>query len=109
MLFQWLVSAIAIGVAAYILPGVSVTVEGALVAAVVLGLFNIFLKPILIFLTLPITIVTLGLFWIVVNALLVYLTASIVPGFTIPSFWMALLFAVVLSLVNWLFHVWEDA
>lgn len=101
MLFQWLVSAMVIVVAAYILPGVHVQdFLTALAVAMVLGLFNLFLRPILIFLTLPITILTLGLFMLVINALLILLTGTIVPGFTLDGFWWAVLFGIVTSFFN---------
>ena len=104
---HWLISAIAIGIAAYIVPGSYVTLPGALIAAIVLGVLNMLVKPILFLLTLPITILTLGLFSLVINALLVMLASAIVPGFTVVGFWSALLFAIVLMLVNWLFHFWS--
>ncbi len=108
-LFHWLVSALAIGVAAYLVPGVSVTLFGALVAAVVLGALNLFIRPILLVLTLPINILTLGLFSLVVNALLVLLVSYLVPGFFVAGFGTALLFALVLAIVNWVFHLWRHA
>lgn len=98
---NWLLSAIAIVVAAYILPGVKVdTFVTALVLAVVLGVINAFLKPVLVFLTFPITIITLGLFSLVLNALLIMLAAAIVPGFRVDGFWWAFLYSIVLSLIN---------
>ena len=106
--FQWFVSAVAIGVAAYIVPGVVVTVPGALVAAVVLGALNLIIRPILIILTLPITILTLGLFSLVINAALVMLASVVVPGFSVDGFVTAFLFALVLSVVNWVFSLWKN-
>lgn len=70
----------------------------ALIVAVVLGLLNIFIKPILVILTLPVTIITLGLFLLVINALIILLCTKIVGGFSVDTFWTALLFSVVLSL-----------
>lgn len=107
LFFHWLVSALAIGIAASLVPNVAVSLVGALIAAVVLGAFNYFLRPILLVLTLPITILTLGLFSLVINALLVLLAAMIVPGFDVYGFWTALLFALVLSIVNWVFSLWQ--
>ena len=107
LFLHWLVAALAIGIAAYIVPGVNVTLVGALIAAVVLGALNLFVRPILIILTLPITILTLGLFSLVINALLVLLAAMIVPGFSVAGFWSALIFAVVLAIINWVFSLWE--
>lgn len=109
LFFHWLLAAIAIGVSAYVVPGVSVTLEGAIIAAVVLGALNLFIRPILLFISLPITILTLGLFSLVINAGLVMLASAVVPGFVIPGFWTAFLFAVVLALVNWVFHFWRKA
>jgi putative membrane protein len=69
-----------------------------MVVAVVLGLLNIFIKPIMVLLTLPFTIVTLGLFLLVVNAIIILLCTKIVGGFTVDTFWIAMIFSVVLSL-----------
>ena len=107
MLLHWLFGTIAIAVAAYIVPGVSVTPVGAVIAALVLGALNLVVRPVLIVLTLPITVLTLGLFSLIVNACLALLVAYIVPGFSIAGFWSALLFAVVLAAVNWVFHAWN--
>jgi len=102
LIFNWFFSAVAIAIASYVLPGVFVdSFVIALVLAVVLGAINAILKPILIFLTLPINILTLGLFTLVINAMLVLLASSIVPGFWVSSFWWAMLFAITLSIVNW--------
>jgi len=106
LLFQWFIAALAILVAAYIVPNVIVTLPGALIAAVVLGALNLFIRPLLLVLTLPITLLTLGLFSLVINALLVMLAALVVPGFAVAGFWTAFLFAIVLALVNWVFHIW---
>lgn len=101
ILINWLVSGLAILVTAYLLPGVHVlSFTSALVAAVVLGVINAFIKPILIILTLPINILTLGLFTFVINALVIILTANLVPGFKVDGFWWALAFSIVLSLIN---------
>ncbi len=103
---HWLVATIAILIAAFMSPGVTVTLTGAIIAAVVLGALNLFIRPIIFFFTLPITILTLGLFSFVIDALLVLLAASVVPGFLIAGFLPALFFAVVLVVVNWVFHLW---
>lgn len=102
-IFHWLVSALAILVAAYLIPGVEATLIGAAVAAIVIALINVFLKPLITLLTLPITIVTLGLFSLIINALLVMLADFVVPGFSVATFFDALLFSILLSLINWLF------
>jgi putative membrane protein len=105
---NWFWMTIAVLLAAYILPGVSVdNLVTAIVVAAVLGILNTFIRPTLIFLSFPITVLTLGLFSIIINALLVLLASAIVPGFVVASFWWALLFSLLLSLVNALFHHWE--
>jgi putative membrane protein len=81
----------------------------ALVVAVVLGFLNTIIKPILIILTLPIEILTLGLFTFVINACLVLLTSKIVGGFYVKSFWWALVFSLVLFLVNGILHFFEPS
>lgn len=102
IIINWALYAVAIAISAYLLPGVMVTgFISALVLAVVLGAINAFVKPVLVLITLPINILTLGLFTFVINALLIMLSASIVPGFDVSGFWSAMLFAVVLSVVNW--------
>ncbi len=107
LFFHWLVATLAILIAAHIVPGVTITLLGALIAAIVLGALNLFIRPILLVLTLPINILTLGLFSLVVNAILVLLASYLVPGFAIAGFWTALLFAVVLAVINWVFHFWS--
>jgi len=101
-LVHWLVRAVAIIITAYLLPGVRLSgFFAALVTAIVLGLVNTFIKPLLLILTLPLNILTLGLLTFVINALLIMLTSSIVPGFVVSSFWWALLFSLVLSIINY--------
>lgn len=98
---NWLVAAIAIMITAYLLPGVQVTgLIPALVTAVILGLINATLKPLLLVLTLPVNIATLGLFTFVINALLILLTSAVVPGFEVHGFGWAILFSIVLFLVQ---------
>jgi putative membrane protein len=106
-LFHWLIATLAILIAAYIVPGVTVTLLGAVIAAVVLGALNLFIRPILLILTLPINILTLGLFSLVIDALLVMLASMLVPGFLVVGFWTAFLFAIVLMVINWVFHFWS--
>jgi len=95
-----LVTAVAVFVASYFLDGVHVdTLQTYIIVALVLALLNTFLKPILVFLTLPITIVTLGLFLFIINILIIKLAASLVPGFTVDTWWAALLFSLIVSVV----------
>lgn len=98
-IINWIISAVVIFVAAYILPGVTLSgLLPALVLAVVLAAINIFIKPIVILLTLPINILSLGLFTLVINAGLIMLADVIVPGFSVANFWWALLFGLILSI-----------
>ena len=99
-LAKLITTSLAIVITAYLLPGVDV--ESALSAiglALVLAILNAFIKPLLVLLTLPITVVTLGLFLIVINACLILLAAKIVPGFSVNGFWWAVLFSIILSIV----------
>lgn len=105
ILFNILASAAAALIAAYILPGVSIAdVKTALLVALVLALLNTFVKPILVVLTIPVTVVTLGLFLLVINILIIKWTASIVDGFDVDGWFAALLFSLVVSLVNSVFN-----
>lgn len=107
---HWLLSALAVTVTAYLLPGIILkSFLAALVVAVVLGFFNTIIRPILIVLTLPINILTLGLFTLAINAGLVMLTSVIVPGFEVKNFWWALLFSVALWLVNMVLNLFEPS
>lgn len=99
---HWLVLAVAVGVSAYLLPGVSVSSGGALaVAALVLGLVNALVRPLLTILTLPLTVVTLGLFYLVVNGVSFAIAAWLVPGFHVSTLSQAILGALIASLVSW--------
>lgn len=102
-LIQLIISTLAVLIASYLLPGV--TIDGnsfytALVVAAVLAFLNAIIKPILVILTIPITVLTLGLFLLVINALMIMLAAKIVDGFHVDGFWWALLFSLILSLTT---------
>ncbi|WP_373522699.1 phage holin family protein [Aquiflexum sp.] len=106
IILQLILGGIAILIAQYILPGVHVSdFLTAIVIAALIALLNITIKPILIILTIPITVLTLGLFLLAINALLIMLAAAIVPGFEIDGFWWALIFSFVLSIINSLLGV----
>ena len=108
ILAHLLISAVAVFVAARVLPGVSVDGFGtALVVAVALGLVNAFLRPILFIITLPINILTLGLFTLVIIGGCVLLVARVVPGFHVAGLGWALAFAVTLAVVNAFLHALE--
>jgi putative membrane protein len=106
ILIQLILGGIAVLITQYILPGVHVSdfLTGIIVAALI-ALLNLTVKPLLILLTIPITVLTLGLFLLVINALLILLAAQIVPGFSVDGFWWALLFSLILSLITSLLGV----
>ena len=90
LLAKLLINAVAIIIATYLLEGIYITGVGmAIIVAIVLGIVNVLIKPILVILTLPVTVLTLGLFLLVINALLIMLTAWLVPGFEVDNFWWA--------------------
>lgn len=100
---------IAVVASAYIIPGVAVNgIFIAFVVALVLGIINIFFKPILLILTLPINILSLGLFTLVINAFLVVVTARIVDGFSVSNVWWAMAFSLVLSVVHSGLHIFGN-
>ena len=102
---QLIVTALAVIVTSLLLPGVHL--DGALTAvivAAVLSFMNAIVKPVLVFLTIPITLFTFGFFLLVINALIILLTARLVDGFKVDGFWIALLFSLILSLVNSIFN-----
>ncbi|MFA5133773.1 MAG: phage holin family protein [Patescibacteria group bacterium] len=106
ILINWLIVTLSTLVTAYILPGV--TISGftvALIVALLLGIINMFIKPIISLLTLPLNILTLGIFSFVINALFVLLVSAIVPGFNVRNFWWALLFSIILSVITSLLSV----
>lgn len=107
---RFLLSGLAVLLTAYLLPGVNVEHYGyALLVAVVLSIANLIIKPILVFLTIPITIVTLGLFLLVINAVIILLVDYLIPtGFEVDGFWWALAFSLILSLFNSLFAEFTD-
>ncbi len=109
LVINWVLSGIAIAITAYLLPGIHLAgFKAALLAALVLGLINAFIKPVLLLLTLPLTVLTLGLFSLVLNALLIMLTAKFVPGFQVQGFLWAVAFSVVLTLVNWVLSIFRQ-
>ena len=103
LLAAWLINTAALIAVAYLLPGISVaSFPTALVAALVLGLVNAVVRPILIVLTLPATVVTLGLFIFILNGLLFWMVGYFVEGFVVSGFWAGFFGAIVFSLVSWL-------
>lgn len=106
ILANWILSALAIVLVSQYVPGFHVnSFTTALIVAIVLGVMNTLIKPIILILTLPINILTLGLFTFVINALLLLLVARFVPGFTINGFIPALVGAMILWLINVIIHI----
>jgi len=100
-----LLTALAVLVTAYLLPGVHVTnLFWALLVAAILALFNVTIKPLLIIITIPITVFTLGLFLLVINAIIILLASALIPGFQVDGFWWALGFSLILYLINKIFN-----
>jgi len=103
LLLVWVLNAIALLAVAYLYPGVQVQDwKSAAIAALVLGLVNTLVKPILVLLTLPVTILTLGLFLLVLNALLFWGVSEVVTGFHVNGFWAAVIGALLYSAIGWL-------
>ena len=103
LLLVWLVNALALIAVAYLMPGVAVSSFGAaLVAALVLGLINAVVRPVLVLLTLPVTLITLGLFIFVLNGLLFWMVGTWLEGFEVAGFWSGVFGAILFSLVSWL-------
>ena len=102
LLIVWLVNAVALVAVAYLLPGIAVdSFITALVAALVLGLVNTIVRPLLVLLTLPVTLLTLGLFIFVINGLLFWFVGSFISGFVVAGFWWGVIGAIAYSLVSW--------
>jgi putative membrane protein len=102
LLLVWLVNAVALMAVAYLLPGIAVAdFVTALVAALVLGLVNAVIRPVLVLLTLPATLLTLGLFIFVINGLLFWFVGSFIEGFRVAGFWPGVFGAIAYSVITW--------
>ena len=102
-LLMWVFNAMALIAVAYLLPGIKVDgFTSALIAALILGLVNTLIRPVLVLLTLPITVITLGLFILVINGLLFWFVGTFIKGFTVGGFWPALFGAIAYSVISWL-------
>lgn len=105
IILRWILSALTVMLVAYLVPGIGVSnFYAALLVALFLGLLNALIRPILILLTLPITVLSLGLFVFVINALILLVVSSIVKGFEVSGFSTALAGAVILWALNWLIN-----
>lgn len=103
LLVRWLVLTAAIVIASYLISGIEVNgFFSAFFAAAILGILNIFFRPILFILTLPINLLTFGLFTFVINALLLKMASGVISGFQVHGFWSAVFGSLVISVVNWL-------
>jgi putative membrane protein len=103
LLLVWLINAVALIAVAYLMPSISVaSFPAALVAALALGLVNAVVRPVLVLLTLPVTVLTLGLFIFVLNGLLFWMVGEWLEGFAVAGFWAGVLGAILFSLVSWL-------
>lgn len=101
LILRILLSALAVVILAKILPGISVdTYTTAIIVAIVLSILNFIVKPILVILTLPITILTLGLFLLIINAIIILLADNLISGFNVSNIWWALLFSLLLSFLQ---------
>ena len=102
ILAVWLINTVALAAVAYLMPSVSIASPGAaLVAALVLGLVNTLIRPVLVLLTLPVTVLTLGLFIFVLNGLLFWFVGSFIEGFVVQGFWSGVFGAILFSIVSW--------
>ena len=103
LLLVWLINAVALLAVSYLMSSIQVdSVGAALIAALVLGLINALIRPLLILLTLPVTLLTLGLFIFVINGLLFWWVGSFVDGFHVSGFWSGFFGAIIYSIISWL-------
>lgn len=102
-LVKLLLNTLAVIISAYLIPGVFVNgIIDAAIVAIVLGILNTLVKPVLVILTLPITVITLGLFYLVLNVIIIYIADYFIPGFRVDGFLPALFFSIVLAIVGWI-------
>lgn len=105
-IIKLIITAIAAGLSAYLLPGVEISsVTSALVLALLLAVLNAVLRPILVLLTIPVTVVTLGLFLLVINAVIILIADALIGGFQVNGFIYALLFSIVLSVISYILEL----
>ncbi|ABK16187.1 phage holin family protein [Syntrophobacter fumaroxidans] len=109
LVLRWLVVTFAIVCASYLIEGIRVSgFFSALFAAATLGVLNVFLRPLILILTLPINVLTFGLFTFVINALMLKMASSVIPGFHVEGFWAAVFGALVISVVGWVLSAFID-
>ncbi len=106
LVYRWLVIALALAVSAWIVKGIEIHgVLSLFVAALMIGILNAFVRPLVLILTLPLNILTMGLFTFVINALMIIMAAKVVRGFTVTDFWSALVGAIFLSIISFLINL----
>lgn len=102
LLVVWLLNAVSLLAVAYLMPSIALSgLGGALITAAIIALVNVFIRPILVILTLPVTVLTLGLFILVINGLLFLLVGNLLESFEVQSLWSGILGAVLYSLISW--------
>ena len=105
LLVRWLILTVAIMVASYLIQGIEVNgFSSAFFAAAILGVLNVFFRPILLILTLPINILTLGFFTFIINAVLLKMASGVISGFVVHGFWSAVFGGFIISVVSWLLN-----
>ena len=103
---KWLALTAAIMVTSYLIDGISVdSISSAFLAAAVLGILNVLLRPIALILTLPVNILSLGLFTFVINAFMLIITSRLIPGFNVNGFWAAIIGSLLISIVSWTINI----
>lgn len=105
ILAKWLVMTAAVMLSAYLIDGIHVSgFFSAFFAAAAIGMLNLFFRPVLLILTLPINILTLGLFTFIINAMMLKMASGMIPGFSVVGFWTTVFGAIVISAINWLLN-----
>jgi len=103
---KWFALTVSIIVTSYLIDGISVDgISSALLAAAVLGILNVFLRPIALILTLPVNILSLGFFTFVINAFMLIITSRLIPGFNVNGFWAAITGSLLISIVGWIINI----
>jgi len=103
---KWFALTVSIIVTSYLIDGISVDgISSALLAAAVLGILNVFLRPIALILTLPVNILSLGFFTFVINAFMLIITSRLIPGFNVNGFWAAITGSLLISIVGWAINI----
>ncbi len=101
LIIRWVLNALALVATAWLMPGIGLDGFGAaLITALVLGIVNAIIRPVILFFTLPLTIVTLGLFTLVINAVMLMITASAVDGFSVSGFWAAFFGSIIITIIS---------